>query len=287
MEPLKTVLFIDGRNLKYNLRAFKFQAPDESKGGEIGFYSLDEKHFLWEEFFRGVIGRFNERLGIDHRLMRVYWYHADKIRPFKKRPELAEIVVNDYKERYPELTIAKVNELARNWYEVEHDHFQLAKDRIYEGIQRKTPFVEFKYIGDYVVHPFTVKRLEKDNEGNFIYEGTRVGEKGVDVGIAADMIAKMTHYDVAVLISGDADFIPVVCYLKENLKNVYQFSLSQGIPPEIRYLSPWLIGVVDISLSFSELELLRDYLDIKSATIPASVRKVIAARIKELEAKSK
>lgn len=287
MEPLKTVIFIDGRNLKYNLYAFKFQAPDESKGGKIGIYSLDEKHFLWEEFFRGVINKFNESLGLDHRLMRVYWYHADKMRPFENRPRLAENIVNDYKEKYPDLTKAKVIELAKTWYGVEHDHFQLAKDQIYEGIQRKTPFVEFKYTGDYIVHPFTVTRLEKDEDDNFIYWGTRIGEKGVDVGIAVDMIAKMPHYDVAVLISGDADFIPAVCYLKEHLKNVYQFSLAKGVPPEIKYLSPWLIGVVDIFLCFSELELLSDYLDIKSITIPTSVKGAIKARIKTLRAKSK
>ena len=41
------------------------------------------------------------------------------------------------------------------------------------------------------------------------------------------MIAKMSHYDTAILISGDSDFLPVVGYLKDNLKYVYQFSLAE------------------------------------------------------------
>jgi len=287
MEPLKTVLFIDGRNLKYNLWAFKFEAPVEAREGEIKIYSLDEKHFIWNKFFQGVIKKFDDRLEVEHRLIRVYWYNAANIRPFETRPKLAEAIVEEYSEKFPDLTVPKVLDLAKKWYEKEHDHFQYAKDHIHEPIKRNTSFVEFKYVGDYVVHPYTVKKLDKDEEGNFIYAGERFGEKGVDVGIATDMIAKMPYYEVAVLVSGDADFIPAVCYLKEHLKQVYQFSLSQGVPPEIRYLSPWLIGVVDVFHSFNEFELLNDYLDIDNRTIPTPIKRVIKARIKELDGKFK
>ena len=64
--------------------------------------------------------------------------------------------------------------------------------------------------------------------------------KGVDVGIAVDMMSKMAEYDAAILVSGDADFMPVVRYLKDHLRYVYQFSLALGIPPKIKNLSPWL-----------------------------------------------
>ena len=76
--------------------------------------------------------------------------------------------------------------------------------------------------------------------------GKRVGEKGVDIGIAVDMIAKMPNYDVAVIVSGDADFIPAVCHVKDHLRSVYQFSVAKGVPPSINYLSPWLKGTVVI-----------------------------------------
>lgn len=286
MEPLKTVLFVDGRNFKYNLRVFRFDFPAK-KDERVSYYALDEKHFLWNKFFPGVINAFNLALGIEHRLIRVYWYNADKIRPFIKNPDLARVIVDNYKEKFPDLTIEKVLDLAKCWYDLEYKHFQLAKDQIYAAIQKNTSFLEIKYIGEYVVHPYTVWKLEKDRNDRFIYEGTRIGEKGVDVGIAADMIAKMPYYDVAVLISGDADFIPVVCYLKEHLKTVYQFSLSQGLPPKIKYLSPWLRDIADFFLSFSELELLRDYLYIESGTIPDIIKKAIEGHIKELEDKTK
>ena len=104
----------------------------------------------------------------------------------------------------------------------------------------------------------------------------------MDLGIAVDMIAKMQSYDVAILISGDADFLPVVGYLKDNLKFVYQFSLAKGVPPHINYLSPWLRGLVDCFAAFDERELLLNYLD-PDARIPKPISEKIGERIEELE----
>ena len=96
------------------------------------------------------------------------------------------------------------------------------------------------------------------------YLGRQIGEKGVDTGIAVDMISKMANYDAAILVSGDADFLPVVGYLKDNLKYVYQFSIARGVPPMIRYLSPYLRGKVDCFESYDEVELLSLYLNRES-----------------------
>lgn len=116
----------------------------------------------------------------------------------------------------------------------------------------------------------------------FFYQGTREGEKGVDVGIAIDMIAKLQAYDVAVLVSGDADFLPAVRHLKDSLRQVYQFSLARGVPPRITYLSPWLIGRVDAFRAFNELELLGTYLN-RSSGIPPTILKSIDARLDYLQ----
>jgi uncharacterized LabA/DUF88 family protein len=136
-------------------------------------------------------------------------------------------------------------------------------------------------VGEYVVRPFEVHRFEKREDESFIYQGVQKGEKGVDVGIAVDMVVKMPEYDVAILVSGDADFMPAVCQIKDNLKNVYQFSIGQGIPPNIKHLSPWLKGIVDVFQYYDELELLSSYFNPKS--VPPGIRAAVEKRIAELE----
>jgi len=285
MESLRTVLFIDGRNFKYNLRAFRF-IPLE--GDADRYYSLDEKHFLWQNFFSGIIEKFNNATSYKHRLIRVYWYNADTVRPFEVKHRLVQSILREYKDKlhhddFPDLTEEDILFLAREWYNRERENFYRAKEQIYEGIQRKTAFLEFKYTGEYVVKPFDVYAFNRREDGKFFYQGTREGEKGVDVGISVDMVAKMPNYDVAVLVSGDADFLPVVRYLKDNLKYVYQFSIAKGIPPSINYLSPWLIGVVDVFESLDELELLETYLN-REYSFPPPILQAIDKRIEYLKA---
>lgn len=132
-----------------------------------------------------------------------------------------------------------------------------------------------------MVRPFTPYRLQQNPDSTITYLGLQQGEKGVDVGIAVDMIAKMENYDVGILISGDADFLPVVDYLKDNLKYIYQFSLAKGVPPSIQYLSPYLKGRGDCYQFFDEVELLQNYLN-RSSGIPAPIMTAIDSRIQVL-----
>ena len=142
--------------------------------------------------------------------------------------------------------------------------------------------MEFKYVGQYVVKPFEPFRLYRDQEGEIVYLGKRVGEKGVDVGIAVDMIAKVQDYDAGILISGDADYMPAVAFIKDKLKYFYQFSLAKGIPPRIRHLSPWLKGIVDSFQYFDEVTFLTKFLDRQSG-IPPYTLSAIDQHIEDLK----
>lgn len=285
MSVLRTVIFIDGRNFRYNLRAFGFQPIVDDKSPKREPYRLDEKHFHWKTFFEGVITKFDEATKQQHRLIRAYWYTAETIRPFEISEWRIQEILDKYRKSYKELDRDLIIKLAKEWWEREHNYFENTKQKIFEGIQRKVDFLEFKYTGEYVVQPFQVYRLFKGKDESFVYLAQKKGEKGVDVGISVDMIAKMPNYDVAILVSGDADFRPVVQYVKDGLKCVYQFSISQGIPPEIKHLSPWLIGEVDMFQYYDELELLNQYLDRKCG-IPPVILKCIDNRIEELKQKA-
>ena len=271
-----------GQNFRANLRNFSFRSASPSDHRK---YDLEERHFDWKAFYAGVLRKFEERTGWQHQLIRVHWYSSASISPWisseNQRLRLAQRVV----EQHPEicgLTPQKVIELAYEWYTRERHYFEGLREDVFENIQRRTDFLEFRYVGQYQVHPLRVHRISQDQDGKITYRGVQVGEKGVDTGIAVDMIAKMPYYDVAVLVSGDADFLPVVGYLKDNLKYVYQFSVAKGVPPSIRYLSPFLRGKVDCFESYDEVELLSQYLN-RSSGIPPAILRAIDERITTLQ----
>lgn len=274
---LRTVIFIDGENFRNSLRSFSFQSDSS-----LPRYSLEERHFMWREFFVDVLKKFQESTGYEYQFIRAYWYFARQIVPWRINQRAAQRIVNRNRPRLPELTVPMVIEKAKQWYDMERNYFHKLRDSVFEQIQRDTDFLEFKYVGQYVVRPFVPHRINRSQDGSIRYLGKQQGEKGVDLGIAVDMIAKMDSYDVAILISGDADFLPVVGYLKDKLKYVYQFSLAKGVPPHINYLSPWLRGLVDCFAAFDERELLSGYLD-PNARIPRPIMNKIGERIRELE----
>ena len=279
---LRTAIFVDGANFRGNLRDFSFVSepphPDKPR------YRLEEHHFDWKSFYDGVLREFDQATGWEHQLLRVHWYHAASISPWipteRDRVRLAQRIVDQHPE-IEGLTVEKVIALAHSWYTRERNYFERLREDIFENIQRQTDFLEFRYVGQYQIHPLSVYRIEQNDDGEINYRGVQVGEKGVDIGIAVDMIAKMPHCDVAILVSGDADFLPVVGYLKDHLKYVYQFSVAKGVPPSIRYLSPYLKGKVDCFASYDENELLTQHLN-RFSGIPPGILDAIDSRVSEL-----
>lgn len=65
-------------------------------------------------------------------------------------------------------------------------------------------------------------------------------EKGIDVWLAVDMIDKALkdEYDFAVLIAGDADFIPALNLIKENGKQIKSAFIRTGYSSNIRKTFP-------------------------------------------------
>ncbi len=64
--------------------------------------------------------------------------------------------------------------------------------------------------------------------------------KGVDIALSKDFLshAFFNNYEVAVLISGDGDYVPLINEVKRLGKIVYVFSFSQsGLNPELRLAS--------------------------------------------------
>ena len=84
-------------------------------------------------------------------------------------------------------------------------------------------------------------------------------EKGLDTSLAVDMVALQENYDVAVVVSGDADSIPSIRHLKSRNKHIADVEFISGSPPETkgRTFSSRLKEHADFVIRIYETELVR------------------------------
>lgn len=129
------------------------------------------------------------------------------------------------------------------WYERKIQYLDGMR-RFHYAVESSTDFIEIRRVGHWKVN-FLHKTLE---------------EKGVDTSFAVGMATMLPAYDVALLISGDADGIPSVNYVKNSGKQVGAVEFLKGYPPEERAknLSAKLKIVADFVAPIYEMNLVRD-----------------------------
>ena len=103
----------------------------------------------------------------------------------------------------------------REWYEGKRRALE-RKKRFYHGVQAATDFVEIRQEGHWKV--------------DLLHH--TVNEKGLDTSLAVDMVALQETYDIALLISGDADGIPGINYVKGRSKHVGVAEFRRGAPAD-------------------------------------------------------
>ncbi len=104
---------------------------------------------------------------------------------------------------------------ARKWYESRKrliDGFR----RFYYSLRSQTDFIDVIECGHWRVMP-----LEQ-----------QVAEKNLDTRLAVDMVTLVESYDIALLLSGDADNIPSLDFLKARGRQVGVVEFLAGHPPE-------------------------------------------------------
>ncbi len=96
--------------------------------------------------------------------------------------------------------------------------------------------------------------------------GRSVQEKGLDTRLAVDMVTLEDSYDIAVLLSGDADHIPSLEYLKRQGKHVAAVEFLGGWPPEKKgaQFANRLKVAADFVVQIYEMELVQKSLARKS-----------------------
>lgn len=82
---------------------------------------------------------------------------------------------------------------------------------------------------------FTVRKKPLKQISITTPEGIAVMEKGnMDVEMAIDAVHNIQNYDIAVLFTGDSDFLSLVTYIRSRGKKVFIFSSANNISSELR-----------------------------------------------------
>jgi uncharacterized LabA/DUF88 family protein len=249
------VLFVDGPNLFGSLKAMNLEVHDYEP---FYAYLFREARGVWREVTQ-------QDTSARAQLQRIYWYQIGTIDEWDLSLPQSQIALRSAFNRdrtthdmwmqqvgrdNVDLKGAKLEDRAwaacfadfRSWYEAKRNTLAGMR-RFYQGVRGSTDLIDVVDTGHWKV--------------DFIRKS--VNEKGVDTSLAVDMVALQESYDVAVLVSGDADSIPSIRYVKNRNKHVAAVEFVNGSPPEARgrSFSSRLKEHADFVARVYETELLR------------------------------
>lgn len=158
---------------------------------------------------------------------------------------------------------------------------------VWNVVKSKKKFIEYKYLKDYFKKKFQADKIEIFYYDAYPKEGTRdydldgkhkfytylkkglgfivktkelkrisvisengesIVEKGnMDVEITIDVLHHFDEYNIAVLFSGDSDFLALLSYLKNRDKKIYVFSSQNNISEELRTSGSGYFDLKDIN----------------------------------------
>jgi len=176
--------------------------------------------------------------GTDTLLQRIYWYQVGSIDDWNLDDAQAQAYLRERFDDSKQLkagymaaagkTLAGQNQEAvarkawslcfdelRAWYEVKNKALEGMR-RFHHAVQSSTDLIDILEVGHWKVDFFSHS----------------CEEKGLDTRLAVDMIALEGSYDVAVVVSGDADSIPSIDLMKRRGKHVGAVEFVRGYPPE-------------------------------------------------------
>jgi len=206
-------IFVDGENLRHSLVDLFYNEFDRN--------DYLPKNADWSGFFNYLV----KQSGAKH-LLRTYWYVVEEIDFFPhgnwaKDPATRQTVLCKH-EPYKE-ELKKLLEPAKAQKAHELAGIALSEERrmvnkfggwrtIQDGIARRVEQIEFRRAGSIRYNLFE-KRLHN--------------EKAVDVYLAIDLLQLRDIYDVAIIVSGDQDYVPAVQAIKNSGKHVVNVSFKE------------------------------------------------------------
>lgn len=253
---MRFAFFVDGSNLLGSLKKLGVQVDDYAT-----FYQ-----FLFKQCVDKVRYVYLDPTDIKARISRIYWYEVGSMddwdlespaakqslkEAFGKNSELKRSFMALAGHQNPGLNPAQLYDIAwescfgqiQAWYQSKQSSLEGIK-RFHYSVQSQTDFIDIIECGHWKVDMLNRK----------------VEEKGLDTSLAVDMVTQVSHYDVAILVSGDADAIPSLNFVKREGKHVGVIEFIKGYPPESRgrQSSSRLKVAADFVPQIYEMDLVRE-----------------------------
>jgi uncharacterized LabA/DUF88 family protein len=251
---IRIAIFVDGSNLMGSLKNLNLQVYDYN-----AFY-----RFIFEEAASEwkLGARVSPAAAVPVSLLRTFWYVVGEmdITDFEaKRESLKYMYENDRQQKKyftflagqanPTASPTKIaDEAWKLCYNEMKDYYVFKREqldsfkRFYNAVRTSADFIDIIECGHWKLDP-----LRKS-----------VAEKGVDTQLAIDIVTQAPFYDVALVLTGDADLIPAVNYVKRLGKHVATVEFVKGgvMENKSRTFSNRLAAASDFVLKIYEKQLL-------------------------------
>jgi uncharacterized LabA/DUF88 family protein len=211
----RACIFVDGENFRHSI-------CEVLDSGEFDARDYLPKEADWSGFFDWLV---TEACDDQHQRLRTYWYVLEGLDFFpykfpsaKREPDSLRITLCKDDAIANELAALTGNELIKRMEQISSElkskqqNF-MSRFRgwhvVQDGIANRHRAIEFRRAGSSSYNLFT----------------GRMGlEKAVDVMLATDLLMLKDIYDVAILVSGDQDYVPAVRRAKDFGKTVINVS---------------------------------------------------------------
>lgn len=240
----KVCVFVDGENLRHTITELFSPQP------------FDKRDYLpqsanWGAFFDDLVSRATDGAG---KRVRTYWYVIDLVDCFPfviKRTQQTDQALLEWQQEN-EKGLRKAGKWdglqgAQNVQNLKTLHDGMWSDR--ENIKRR--FDGFHVVQDKIAHSH--KAIEFRRSGSIGYNllTKKLGqEKTVDANLSVDVVLLKNNYDMALIVSGDQDYVPAAQAAKNFGKHVVNVAfeaqngtLLPGGARRLNNITDWSVSV--------------------------------------------
>lgn len=253
---MRIACFVDYSNLVGSLRKMNMQIKD---------YQCFFKHIIEESYKKLTVVFVKEPRQSETMLTRIYWYAVGSVDNYDFSDSQVKKLLEKLFNEAVNIKHMLMSEIGKQYSGISSsDTYSKAFDEFYRDrkawYEERLSTVE-KYRGFYDSIRRTCDFIDINDTGHWKLDfiSKSVNEKGIDTALSVDSATMINSYDVALIVSGDADMIPSVKYIKGQGKYVGSVSFIKGHPPERkgRQQSSRLSKITDFDVPIYETDLQR------------------------------